>query len=117
MGRLICRRLISTIPLLIIISIISFIIIQLPPGDFVTEYIGELKQAGLEFDMVQEEALRRRYGLDRPLYMQYLYWIREILLLMVETVIFRTPFAEQRMSRKRDYYILEQVYPVVKRGH
>jgi len=66
------------IPTLIAISIVSFIIIQLPPGDFLTTYITILQSAG---DLVEPEvidALYVRYGLDKPIYVQYFMWIRNM---------------------------------------
>jgi peptide/nickel transport system permease protein len=68
------------IPTLFIISIISFIVIQLPPGDYLTTYSMTLRTQG---DNVQEdaiEALRERYGLNEPVYVQYFKWIGGILL-------------------------------------
>jgi len=72
------RRLLMMIPTLIAISIVSFIIIQLPPGDFLTTYITILQSAG---DLVEPEvidALYVRYGLDKPIYVQYFMWIRNM---------------------------------------
>jgi peptide/nickel transport system permease protein len=63
------------IPTLFIISIISFIVIQLPPGDYLTTYAMTLRSQG---DAVQDEAiqaLRIRYGLGEPVYVQYGKWI------------------------------------------
>jgi len=68
------------IPTLIIISIISFIIIQLPPGDYLTSYLAQLTQTGESVDQAQIDALKRRYGLDRPMYEQYFIWISSIVL-------------------------------------
>jgi peptide/nickel transport system permease protein len=68
------------IPTLIIISIISFAILQLPPGDYLTSYAAQLRAQG---DLVQEdeiEALRQRYGLGQPVYVQYYKWVSGILL-------------------------------------
>lgn len=75
----IIRRLLMLIPLLILVSIVSFIIIQLPPGDFLTVYISNLKSSGV--DVAEDEAarLREMYGLDKPLYIQYFVWIKNIL--------------------------------------
>ena len=67
------------IPILILISIVSFIIIQLPPGDFLTSYITQLSQSGEVVDEAMIEALKRRYGLDRPWYVQYAIWMRGVL--------------------------------------
>lgn len=76
----ILRRIGIMIPTLFIISIISFIVIQLPPGDYLTTYSMTLRTQG---DNVQEdaiEALRERYGLNEPVYVQYFKWIGGILL-------------------------------------
>lgn len=80
MLQYIARRLILFIPTLVVISIVSFIIIQLPPGDFLTTHIASLAQAGLQPRLDEIEALKKQYGLDRPLYMQYLKWMGNILL-------------------------------------
>ncbi len=70
----IARRLLLMIPTLAIISIIVFIVIELPPGDFVTTRIIQMVETG----QYSEEAvanLRHRYGLDRPVYSRYWMWI------------------------------------------
>jgi peptide/nickel transport system permease protein len=66
--------------MLIIISIISFVIIQLPPGDFLTMYVMQLQSRG--YRLAQEEVARlaERYGLNDPLYVQYFKWIKNIIL-------------------------------------
>ncbi len=60
------------------ISVLSFIIIQLPPGDFVTSYIetqvGGPQMLGTPAGRVIEKALRAEYGLDRPIFFQYTRW-------------------------------------------
>jgi len=71
----ILRRLIYMVLSLLLISVISFVVIQLPPGDFLTSYIAQLSASGAP---VQEEiiaSLRVRYGLDQPVYIQYFRWI------------------------------------------
>ncbi|MCC6489034.1 MAG: ABC transporter permease, partial [Candidatus Hydrogenedentes bacterium] len=75
----ILRRIFLMIPTLLIISIISFAIIQLPPGDYLTTLEANLAQTGEQVDQAQLEALRVRYGLDRPVYVQYGMWIAGIL--------------------------------------
>lgn len=62
------------IPTLIAISIISFTIIQLPPGDFLTTYVAQLSVSGEGIDQAELQSLRHRFGLDQPIYMQYLHW-------------------------------------------
>lgn len=73
------KRLLLMIPTLIAISIVSFIIIQLPPGDYLTTYVTRLQASG---DLVEPEvidALYRRYGLDKPIHLQYVKWITNML--------------------------------------
>lgn len=76
----IVRRIAQIIPLLVGLSLMTFIIIQLPPGDYVTMYIQRLEQAGSKASEYEIATLRRLYNLDRPLYQQYLIWLRNIVL-------------------------------------
>lgn len=69
------RRLLMLIPTLFIVSIISFLIMQAPPGDYLTAYIAQLTANGEQVDLDQIESLRATYGLDRPWYEQYWLWI------------------------------------------
>jgi peptide/nickel transport system permease protein len=71
----ILRRLLIAIGTVWVISVVSFAIIQLPPGDYVTSYIAELMSTGTV--VTQEEAanLRAQYGLDQPIYVQYAKWV------------------------------------------
>ncbi|MEM7445571.1 MAG: ABC transporter permease [Pseudomonadota bacterium] len=71
----IVRRLFVMIPTLLAISAISFFIIQLPPGDFLTTLINEQLSRGEGADMGNIERLRRLYGLDRPMIEQYFIWL------------------------------------------
>jgi peptide/nickel transport system permease protein len=63
------------IPTLFAISIISFIIIQLPPGDYLTSYVASLESSGQVVDRETIEALRSQYGLGEPVHIQYWKWI------------------------------------------
>jgi peptide/nickel transport system permease protein len=72
------RRLVLMIPLLFVVTIISFIIIQLPPGDFLTTYIARLEAMGRTFNEAEIQSLKQQYGLDQPMYVQYLYWMRSV---------------------------------------
>jgi len=67
------------IPTVILISIISFIIIQLPPGDFLTSYIITLESQGQLVDQALIDSLKQQYGLDQPMYIQYLKWVAGML--------------------------------------
>ncbi len=79
MLRFILRRFLLMIPTLIAISIVSFIIIQAPPGDFLTTYVAQLTARGETVDEAKIVALRARYGVDQPIYIQYFKWMRGIL--------------------------------------
>ena len=74
----IIRRIIHMIPTLILISIVSFVVIQMPPGDMLTSKLAKLAEQGelgSESALAQLEVLRERYGLNDPLYVQYFRWI------------------------------------------
>jgi peptide/nickel transport system permease protein len=73
------RRLLIMVPTLLAISLIIFVIIQMPPGDYLETYITELQSQGEAVDQAKIEALRRQYGLDRPLYEQYVLWVLGLL--------------------------------------
>lgn len=60
------------------ISVMTFVIIHLPPGDFVEAMVAELSLQGADLDQAAVEALRERYGLDQPIYVQYWKWISAI---------------------------------------
>ena len=76
----IVRRFLIIIPLLVLISIIVFIVIQLPPGDYLTTYISSLRASGVELDEREIEGLIRQYGLDRSTTEQYFLWVGGIVL-------------------------------------
>ena len=76
----IIKRLLYMIPTLIGMSMIAFLIIQLPPGDYVTSMIASMSDSGQNADPAQIEALRRAYGFDDPIWLQYFKWITGILL-------------------------------------
>ncbi len=75
----IIRRVLLMIPTLVAISILIFIIIQLPPGDIITSRLQELQAEGQDISEEQIEALRARYNLNDPLHIQYFKWIGGIL--------------------------------------
>ncbi|MCC6453853.1 MAG: ABC transporter permease [Caldilineaceae bacterium] len=72
----ILRRLIAMIPLLFLVSIITFVIIQLPPGDYFTSLQAMVAETGGGGDARTYDILRLRYGLDQPIHVQYLKWIQ-----------------------------------------
>ena len=75
----ITKRIIRMIPQIFIISILAFVIIQLPPGDYVTEYLNRLRASGVTVDQAEVERLTKMYGLDQPMYAQYFKWMGNII--------------------------------------
>jgi peptide/nickel transport system permease protein len=74
----ILRRLLYMIPTMIAISLVTFVIIQLPPGDFLTSLTAQMAAQNESIDESILDALRDRYGLDQPWYVQYWKWISGI---------------------------------------
>ncbi|MBV7337334.1 ABC transporter permease [Chloroflexi bacterium TSY] len=74
------RRILYMIPTMIAISIVAFIIIQLPPGDYLTTIVASLASQGEDVDPAALKALEIRYGLGQPVYVQYWKWISGIVL-------------------------------------
>lgn len=71
----ILKRLLLMIPTLLLISFVVFVIIQLPPGDYLESYIAELQAQGESVDMEKVAYLREEYGLDKSFGEQYLSWV------------------------------------------
>jgi len=69
------RRILIMVPTLIAISAIVFVIIQLPPGDYLTTMVEELRTQGETASLERIEFLKQQYGLDRPPIEQYFYWV------------------------------------------
>ena len=72
------RRLFYAVLAVWAVSIISFFIINLPPGDYVTSYVAQLRIQGSIIQQEEIENLREFYGLDQPIYAQYLKWMNQI---------------------------------------
>lgn len=75
----IVRRLLWAIPFLFAVSIVSFALIQAPPGDYLSTFAATLAASGDVVDQERLDALRERYGLDQPFLVQYWKWITGIL--------------------------------------
>src|SRR5437016_14151947 len=78
MTRYVLRRLVLLPALLFLFSVTVFAIVQAPPGDFLTTYVATLASSGSSISAEQVEALRREYGLDRPIWIQYLKWMENL---------------------------------------
>ena len=79
MTNFIIYRILQLIPLVVVISVISFIIIELPPGDYLTVRIQQLEQAGTIVGDDEIARLTKQYGLDKPMYRRYLLWTWNII--------------------------------------
>lgn len=73
------HRLLLMIPTLLLISMVTFVIIQLPPGDYLDTLVSDLRASGEPADLQRAEFLRKQYGLDQPLWVQYERWVRGLL--------------------------------------
>ena len=79
MLQFIIRRLLIAVVTLWAISVMSFIIIQLPPGDFLTSYVAALASQGTSISEQTVQIMRENYGLDQPIYVQYAKWMSGVL--------------------------------------
>ncbi len=79
MASYIARRFLLAILTVLAISILSFTIIHLPPGDYVTSFIAQMSASGSSVSEAEAQAMRTQLGLDRPIYIQYLKWMGLIL--------------------------------------
>ncbi|MBR2889259.1 MAG: ABC transporter permease [Oscillospiraceae bacterium] len=79
MLKYIGKRLLMFIPTILIISVLIFFIIQLPPGDYVTSYVAAMAAEGEIFTAEEIQELRVYYGLDDPWYIQYFDWMKGII--------------------------------------
>jgi peptide/nickel transport system permease protein len=78
MTRYILKRLVLLPALLFLFSVVVFAIVQAPPGDFLTTYVATLASSGSSISAEQVDALRREYGLDQPVWIQYLKWMENL---------------------------------------
>ena len=75
----IVRRFFYMLVVLLVLSFASFLIIQLPPGDFLTTLVENMRNRGMTIDAETIRELEKRYGLDRPLMGQYFTWLWNLL--------------------------------------
>jgi peptide/nickel transport system permease protein len=76
--RYIGRRLAIGLLTVFVVSVLAFVIIQLPPGDFTTTYIARLAESGTASGAAEADRLRSSYGIDQPIYVQYVKWIGHV---------------------------------------
>jgi len=75
----ILKRILMFIPTVLLMSVIVFFIIQLPPGDYITSYVSRMSAEGEVFTSEDIARLREQYGLDKPWYIQYFKWMKNII--------------------------------------
>ncbi len=75
----IIRRSLYMIIILLAVSVVAFVIIQLPPGDYLTSFIESLRASGVRVSEEEVRSLERQYGLDLPVYVQYFSWMWNML--------------------------------------
>ena len=91
----IIRRMVYMVVLLVMLSVATFIIIQLPPGDYLTTLVSNMRRAGVVLSEEALAVLSERYGLGRPLHIQYLTWFGNLLQGdMGESFIWEAPVTE-----------------------
>ena len=73
--RFILKRILWMVPFLFAVSVVAFVLIQAPPGDYLTTYIAKLGESNEVLDQASIDNLRARFGLDQPLYVQYFKWV------------------------------------------
>ncbi|MBM3622418.1 MAG: ABC transporter permease [Alphaproteobacteria bacterium] len=78
MALYILQRLMLLPLLMLVYSFVIFVIIQAPPGDFLTAYVATLASSGSSMSAEQVEALRQQYGLDQPMIVQYWLWLKHL---------------------------------------
>jgi len=69
------RRLILAVLTTWAVSVLAYVVIQLPPGDYISSYIAQMSASGSFVSQQEAEALRQQYGLDKPIWVQYMRWM------------------------------------------
>ena len=80
MIRFFVHRLMLMVATLAAVSVVAFVLIQLPPGDYADAYANKRQQAGAPISVQELDEMRLRLGLDRPWYVQYGSWVSAIVL-------------------------------------
>jgi peptide/nickel transport system permease protein len=75
MIQYILKRIVLTIPTIFVISLITWIIIQLPPGSWLDTHVSRLMEQGEQIGPEEIAAIKAMYGLDKPMPLQYLDWV------------------------------------------
>ena len=79
MAAYVIRRVLYAVVTMLVVSVVAYIIIQLPPGDYLTSYIMRLEMQGGEVTDAEVETLKREYGFDLPPHLRYFKWMANLL--------------------------------------
>ena len=79
MARHFLWRGLFAVVVLLLVTVVAFFIIELPPGDYVTDLVARLRSSGAQVPLEMEAALRHQYGVDRPVYVRYLLWMSKMI--------------------------------------
>jgi peptide/nickel transport system permease protein len=79
MLRFIVKRLLLLPLLLLLFTVVVFMLVQAPPGDFLTSYVAMLASSGSSMDAATVEALKQQFGMDQPIHIQYLRWMENLM--------------------------------------
>jgi peptide/nickel transport system permease protein len=101
MRAYVARRFLYMLILIFLISIVGFAIIMLPPGDYLTSYVAQLKSQGEQVNEDQIAGLERAYGLGKPMHEQYLRWVSKLVFDgdMGRSFAWRQPVSQLIMDR------------------
>lgn len=105
MGRYLLRRLITLIPLIVLISLIAFTLVRLTPGDPASV------AAGPDASSEEVDRIRRSMGLDEPLWLQFTEWIQQVFLHgnLGDSLVQRQPVLEMILQRAQPTLLLATV--------
>jgi len=78
MAKYALRRFITMVVMIVALSLVVFVILELPPGDFAERYVHDLRQSGAQVSYEQVEYYRHMLGLDRPWFERYMTWVTNI---------------------------------------
>ncbi len=107
----ILKRVLMFIPTLFLISVLVFIVIQLPPGDYVSAHIAALQSEGEYVDADYAADLRAEYGLDQPVVVQYLKWVKDIIWTPTDSAFYRLNHSHHNW--KYSFYYGKNVWSVI----
>ena len=79
MARHFLWRGVFAVVVLLLVTVVAFFIVELPPGDYVTDLVARLRSSGAQVTLEMEAALRHQYGVDRPVYVRYLLWMSKMI--------------------------------------